>query len=58
VQTIERRQGLKVACLEEIGFHNGWISKDQLLSQAQLLKKSDYGQYLFKIAAESSRGNS
>jgi glucose-1-phosphate thymidylyltransferase len=58
VQTIERRQGLKVACLEEIGFHNGWISKDQLLNQAQLLKKSDYGQYLFKMAAESSRENS
>jgi glucose-1-phosphate thymidylyltransferase len=55
VQTIERRQGLKIACLEEIGFHNGWISKDQLLSQAQLLKKSDYGQYLFKIAGELSR---
>ncbi len=52
VQTIERRQGLKIACLEEIGFNNGWISKKQLLRQAQLLKKSEYGQYLFKVVGE------
>jgi glucose-1-phosphate thymidylyltransferase len=50
VQTIEKRQGLKVACLEEIGFNNGWISREQLLARAEALSKTGYGQYLFKIA--------
>ena len=50
VQTIEHRQGLKVACLEEIAFHQGWISKDQLLKQADALKKTNYGEYLAKVA--------
>ena len=50
VQTIEKRQGLKVACLEEIAFHNGWIDRDTLLSQARWLGKTQYGEYLFKIA--------
>ena len=50
VQTVENRQGLKVACLEEISFRNGWLSKDQLLSQARKLKKTSYGEYLFKVA--------
>ncbi len=49
VQTIEKRQGLKVACLEEIAYHNNWISKEQLLAQAEELKKTRYGQYLFKV---------
>lgn len=52
VQTIEHRQGLKVACLEEIAFNNNWISKDQLLDHAKLLAKTGYGQYLFKIAEQ------
>jgi glucose-1-phosphate thymidylyltransferase len=52
VQTIEHRQGLKVACLEEIAFNNGWINKQQLLSQAQAFGKTGYGQYLFKLAEE------
>ena len=51
VQTIEHRQGLKVACLEEIGFRNGWLSKDLLLKQAGKHNKTSYGKYLFKIAA-------
>ena len=51
VQTVEHRQGLKVACLEEIAFHNGWITKDTLLRQADALKKTRYGQYLAKVAA-------
>jgi glucose-1-phosphate thymidylyltransferase len=50
VQTIEHRQGLKVACLEEIAFVKGWLSKDELLEQADKLKKTGYGQYLYKIA--------
>lgn len=50
VQTIEHRQGLKVACLEEIGYRNGWIDKDQLLKQAEELKKTGYGLYLKKVA--------
>jgi glucose-1-phosphate thymidylyltransferase len=53
VQTIEHRQGLKVACLEEIAFHNDWISKDQLIVQGKALAKTGYGQYLLKIAAQS-----
>jgi glucose-1-phosphate thymidylyltransferase len=50
VQTVEHRQGLKVACLEEIAFHNGWISKADLMLQAEKLKKTSYGEYLFKVA--------
>jgi glucose-1-phosphate thymidylyltransferase len=50
VQTIENRQGLKLSCLEEIAFHQSWISKDKLLKQAEALKKTSYGDYLFKIA--------
>jgi glucose-1-phosphate thymidylyltransferase len=50
VQTVEHRQGLKVACLEEIAFHQGWITKDKLLKQAEALKKTNYGEYLAKVA--------
>ena len=50
VQTIEHRQGLKVACLEEIAFHKGWLSKESLLTQAEALKKTNYGEYLLKVA--------
>lgn len=50
VQTVEHRQGLKVACLEEIAFHNHWISQTELLDRADQLKKTSYGQYLFKVA--------
>ena len=50
IQTIEKRQGLKVACLEEIGFHQGWLDKSIMLNQAEKLKKTSYGQYLFKVA--------
>jgi len=50
VQTVEHRQGLKVACLEEIAFHNGWLSKELLLTQAEALKKTSYGEYLLKVA--------
>jgi glucose-1-phosphate thymidylyltransferase len=49
VQTIERRQGFKIACLEEIAYMQGWLSKEELLGQAEKLKKTGYGQYLFNI---------
>ena len=51
VQSIETRQGLKVACLEEIGYQNGWISADQLAVQATALSKTGYGQYLQRLLA-------
>ena len=54
VQTIEHRQGLKVACLEEIAFNNGWLSKGQLLEQGQALSKNEYGQYLLRLAGENA----
>lgn len=50
VQTVEHRQGLKIACLEEIAFHNGWISKDDLIVQAEKLNKTSYGEYLARVA--------
>ncbi|MFX9510576.1 glucose-1-phosphate thymidylyltransferase, partial [Acinetobacter baumannii] len=50
------RQSFKVACLEEIGFHQGWISKEQLLDSAEALKKTEYGQYLKKVWEESNEG--
>lgn len=53
VQTIEHRQGYKVACIEEIAFRNGWINKEQILKLAEPLKKTGYGQYLLEIAEES-----
>ncbi|WP_422910575.1 glucose-1-phosphate thymidylyltransferase RfbA [Pseudomonas sp. MAC6] len=52
VQTIEQRQGLKIACLEEIAFQQGWIDRQQLLTQATIFGKTGYGQYLFKLAEE------
>lgn len=52
IQTIENRQGLKVACIEEIAFEQGYISRSQLLELAQPLKKNQYGQYLISRANE------
>lgn len=54
VHTIEHRQGLKVACLEEIAFNSGWITPEKLGGQAEKLKKTGYGQYLQKILDESN----
>ena len=53
VQVIEQRQGIKIACIEEIAFRKGFITKDQLISMAQPLLKSGYGQYLMNVADES-----
>ena len=50
IQTIERRQGFKVACLEEIAFRNDWITEDQLWCQVDALKNTSYGDYLRRIA--------
>ncbi|CAM5364049.1 glucose-1-phosphate thymidylyltransferase RfbA [Pseudomonas fragi] len=52
VRTIEQRQGLKIACLEEIAFNSGWITPEQLTDQAQKLKKTGYGQYLQGLLKE------
>ncbi len=52
VQTVEHRQGLIIACLEEIGFHNGWLSREALLVQGNKLAKTGYGQYLLRLAEE------
>jgi glucose-1-phosphate thymidylyltransferase len=58
VQTIEKRQGLKVACLEEIGFKKGWLSQKDLIERAKLISNSAYGDYLYKIARENETSKS
>lgn len=49
IQTIEERQGLKISCPEEIAWHQGWISSEQLEAQAEPLRKSHYGEYLLRL---------
>ncbi|MBV7405700.1 glucose-1-phosphate thymidylyltransferase RfbA [Enterobacter sp. ENT03] len=53
VQTIQNVQGLKVACLEEIAWRNGWLTTSDLITLAEPMKKNDYGQYLIRLAEES-----
>ncbi|SON51026.1 glucose-1-phosphate thymidylyltransferase RfbA [Vibrio tapetis] len=55
VQTIENVQGLKVACLEEISWRNGWLSDEQVLNLAKPMMKNDYGQYLTRLIAEKQK---
>ncbi|MCY1462698.1 Glucose-1-phosphate thymidylyltransferase 2 [compost metagenome] len=55
VHTIEQRQGLKVACLEEIAFHQGWLDATKVRVQAERLKKTGYGQYLFNLLKDAGR---
>ena len=50
VKMIEEHQGLKISCLEEIAYNNGWITKEELLAQALLLSKNQYGQHLLNVA--------
>ena len=52
IEVIEKRQGLKVACLEEIAYKQGWINKEQLLKLAQPMIKNGYGQYLIHLAED------
>ena len=52
IETIERRQGLKIACLEEIAYRNGYISASQLEALAKPLEKSGYGEYLLRVLSE------
>jgi glucose-1-phosphate thymidylyltransferase len=52
IETIEKRQGLKVACIEEIAFEKRYINKEQLIKLAQSLAKNQYGQYLLRRAEE------
>lgn len=52
IEVIEKRQGLKVACLEDIAYKQGWISKEKLMEEAKPMLKNDYGKYLMKIAEE------
>lgn len=55
IETIEKRQSLKVACLEEIAFRKGYITREQLLSLAEPMKKNQYGQYLIRLAEQSKQ---
>ena len=52
IEIIEKRQGLKIACIEEIAYNNGWIDKKQLLKLANSLLKNQYGEYLLKVATK------
>jgi glucose-1-phosphate thymidylyltransferase len=52
VETIQNVQGLKVACLEEIAFRNGWLSSDELKVVAKPMMKNDYGKYLLRLVGE------
>ena len=53
VEAVQTRQGLYISCIEEIAYRNGFIGKENLLALAERLKKTEYGQYLYKIAAET-----
>ncbi len=50
VRMIEQHQGLKISCIEEIAYQNGWIGRDELLAQAELMKNNDYGRHLKQVA--------
>ena len=52
IEVVEKRQGLKVACLEEMAYRNKWITREDLIRQAQPMRKNDYGQYLLRLAGQ------
>ncbi len=55
IEVLEKRQGLKIACLEEIGWRNEWISDDKLIEIANSMKNNEYGQYLFKLIEQNKK---
>ena len=55
VEVIEKRQGLKIACLEGIAYRNGWITEEKMVELAQPMIKNQYGQYLLKVVDELKR---
>lgn len=57
VEVIEKRQGLKIACLEGIALRQGWIKPDKMVELAQPMIKNQYGQYLLKVVRELERKN-
>jgi len=54
VQTLETRQGLRIACVEEVAYHMGFIDADELRSHGERLKTSGYGRYLLQVADEDA----
>ena len=54
IETVQKRQNLKIACLEEVAYRMGYIDRDQLRKLAQPLKKNDYGQYILRLADEEA----
>lgn len=54
VETIQKRQGFYVSCIEEIAYRNGWIKKEQLINLAKEMEKVEYGKYLLEIAGENN----
>lgn len=52
IECIEKRQGLKIACIEEIAYKQGWINREQLIKEAQPMAKNDYGKYLLQLARD------
>lgn len=52
IEVVEKRQGLKIACLEAIAYRKGWISEERMRELAQPMIKNQYGQYLFKVIDE------
>lgn len=57
IEVIEKRQGLKVACLEDIAFNQGWISREKLREVAKPMAKNDYGKYLLRLADEDEKNS-
>ena len=55
IQAIEERQGLMVACLEEIGFRHGWVGAEQLAEVAHTMRKNEYGRYLARVLEEHAK---
>lgn len=57
IETIEKRQGLKISCIEEIAYRLGYINRDQLIKLGKVMEKNNYGQYLLRLADENFQGS-